>query len=193
MSGGPGAEALRSPPRGGGGGRGRGLLEVGQRLGPVVPETPGRWVDPGRRTRVLSYGRAPLRAASRRPGWFCSRGRTGGGRSWPERCWGRSWSGAREETCRTSRSVWSKSWRCRSPPALSRLHRRTEVFADTLFPSVFGGFRCRLRSDDHPRGLDAPSGLRGNCPEAPSQSLKVIAEVSPPPRAPGLTPLFRWF
>lgn len=80
MSGGPGVEALRSPPRGGGGGRGRGLLEVGQRLGPVVPETPGRWVDPGRRTRALSYGQAPLRAASRRPGWVLlegpDRGRT---------------------------------------------------------------------------------------------------------------------
>lgn len=55
-------------------------MEVGQRLGPLVPETPGRWVDPGRRTRALSYGQAPLRAASRRPGWVLlegpDRGRT---------------------------------------------------------------------------------------------------------------------
>ena len=70
MSGGPGAEAMRSPPRGGGGGRGPGLLAVGQRLGPGDLETLGRWVDPsGRTPRPALRGRAPLRAASRRPGW----------------------------------------------------------------------------------------------------------------------------
>lgn len=159
---------------------------MGQRLGPVAPETPGRWVDPGRRTRALSYGQAPLHAASRRPCWVFLLEGPDRGRTVPARKGVGVASGVRLGR----RPVGPPGVFGAKVGALARSHRSPGSAEGPLkflltpsFPSISGGCRCRLRSDDHPRGLHAPCGLRVNCPEAQSQNLKVIAEFSPPPRA----------
>lgn len=84
MSGGPGAEALRSPPRGGEGAAPRGLL-VGKRLGGAAPETPGSWVDVGWRPRCgcPPTAKPPCVLPAAALAGFPSGGRVGGRRYWP--------------------------------------------------------------------------------------------------------------
>lgn len=187
---GPGAEAPRSPPRGGGGGRGRGLLAVGQCLGRGVPESLGALGGPRQPDPAPCPPRPSPFAGCQPPPWLgfprgAGRGRTVG----PGKVLGLLRSGAGDETSRASRGVWSRSWRPRCRPALARSAPHPG-FGRHPVPGDLG----RVSVSAAPRR--PPSGTSGSAWTAPrpgARALKVVAELSPPPRARLCDPPFSGF